>query len=246
MIELPQPLKKMKDEIRFKKDVASYRKKYEGNTRKLMKYKNIHKGKRIFILATGPSINKTNLKLLKDQIVMGVNSVYKKYPCTYYAISDKRVLVKNKEIINKVKKPIFFSSDAAKYYFTDLPQLDNVIALKTKGYMTVTKEFSKNAENYVVGGHTVVIDICLQLAYYMGAKEVYLIGCDSSYEDKDHFDNSKIDNMKGRGASDDWGRVFDAYEVCKKAFEADARKIYNATVGGKLEVFERKKLEEII
>ncbi len=32
----------------------------------------------------------------------------------------------------------------------------------------------------------------------------------------------------------------------KKVYEADGREIINATVGGKLEVFERKKLEDII
>ena len=34
-------------------------------------------------------------------------------------------------------------------------------------------------------------------------------------------------------------RVLMCYEKCKEEFENDGRKIYNATVGGKLELFER-------
>jgi hypothetical protein len=45
--------------------------------------------------------------------------------------------------------------------------------------------------------------------------------------------------------NDDWEKLFKTYEVCKRVYEEDGRKIYNATVGGKLEVFERVKLEDL-
>jgi len=35
------------------------------------------------------------------------------------------------------------------------------------------------------------------------------------------------------------------YAKCKEEFEADGRKIYNATVGGKLEIFERKDYSDL-
>ena len=44
----------------------------------------------------------------------------------------------------------------------------------------------------------------------------------------------------------DWSKVLTSYETCKKAYEDDNREIINATVGGKLDIFKRKKLEEII
>jgi len=50
----------------------------------------------------------------------------------------------------------------------------------------------------------------------------------------------------GETAQGRWNRVFRDYKRCKNFFELDNRKIYNATVGGKLEVFERIKLEEVI
>lgn len=75
----------------------------------------------------------------------------------------------------------------------------------------------------------------------MGFREVYLIGCDCSSKGS-HSYASKDSNVTG---NDDWETLFETYEVCKRAYEHDGRTIYNATVGGKLEVFERVKLGDL-
>ena len=77
----------------------------------------------------------------------------------------------------------------------------------------------------------------------MGFREVYLIGCDCDLSKGIHYDGSEETNAP---YVDSWNNVFKLYEICKKIYEEDGRIIYNATVGGKLEVFERRKLEEII
>ena len=46
------------------------------NRSKLRKYKNIHKGKRCFIIANGPSLKKIDFSLLKDEITIGMNRIY--------------------------------------------------------------------------------------------------------------------------------------------------------------------------
>ena len=76
----------------------------------------------------------------------------------------------------------------------------------------------------------------------MGFKEVYFLGCDSDYSGLHRFDGSTTDNPRGR----EWEDIFNAYKICKRVHEEDGRKIINATVGGKLEVFKRMKLEELI
>jgi len=97
--------------------------------------------------------------------------------------------------------------------------------------------------------------ICLQLAYYMGFTEVYLIGFDHSYtvpndtqisgmeilslsDDPNHFHPSYFGKGK-RWHDPKIDRMEMAYRKAKKYFEADGRKIRNATVGGCLEVFDR-------
>ena len=40
-------------------------------------------------------------------------------------------------------------------------------------------------------------------------------------------------------------RIFESYEILNKEFESRGAKIYNATHGGKLEVFERVRYEDL-
>ena len=90
--------------------------------------------------------------------------------------------------------------------------------------------------------------MCLQIAIYMGFKEIYLLGVDHSYSVAlepdgsvtqfegvaDHFsEKDKISNLPAPYKTNL------AYEAAKKYADEHDVKIYNATRGGKLEVFER-------
>ena len=60
-------------------------------------YKDAHKGKRVFLIANGPSLSDTNLNLLEGEITIAMNRIsliYEKYPCwrpTYYLFSSTNV-----------------------------------------------------------------------------------------------------------------------------------------------------------
>jgi FkbM family methyltransferase len=117
----------------------------------------------------------------------------------------------------------------------------------------------------VYAGGTVTFT-CIQLAYYFGFREIYLIGVDADYkipadaevvgrtgvseldmksDDPNHFDP----NYFGKGFR--WhdpnvDRMLAAYAEAKRVTEASgASRIYNATVGGKLEVFPRVSYDEL-
>ena len=47
-------------------------------------FKNRHEGKRLFILASGPSLNDLDLSHLKRRMVMGLNRSFLIFPDTYY------------------------------------------------------------------------------------------------------------------------------------------------------------------
>jgi hypothetical protein len=81
-----------------------------------------------------------------------------------------------------------------------------------------------------------VVNAMLQLAHWMGFATVFLHGCDCDYSGEKHFDGTPVDNFM----REDWSDVFEQYEVSKWFYERSNRKIYNATQGGKLEVFERR------
>jgi len=109
----------------------------------------------------------------------------------------------------------------------------------------------------VYTGDSVIIDFCLPLAFYMGFSEIYLVGCDTDYgldRAKDYSQGYFYDVKRTtapRQAIDYhrqyWYRnVITSYEVTRRLFEQHGRRIYNATAGGKLEVFDRVELDDVL
>jgi hypothetical protein len=89
----------------------------------------------------------------------------------------------------------------------------------------------------------------LQMAVYMGFKEIYLLGVDCNYASiidengkiqtnnliKDHF----FDDNKETEIFANVNNQVLSYKAAEKYCRENGIKIYNATRGGKLEVFER-------
>lgn len=225
---------------------------YRYNNHKLKKFRDIHKGQRCFIIGTGPSLNKTNLNLIKDEIIFGVNTLYRGLSnfgisCDYYAITDDLVWQKHFKEILGLETILFIGTDAVKVYLSNVGfykkfQKNNPFIVRDIGEMQSPDCFSKDLSRGSYWGSTVIIDICLQAAYYMGFKEVYLLGCDCDYTGPHRFDGLPTENV----VQENWSKLFALYEICKKVYEEDGRVIINATVGGKLEIFKRRKLEEIV
>lgn len=216
------------------------------------KYHNYHKGERLFIVATGPSLNKTPLDLLKNEIVMGVNSAYIMLPqFKYHVISDGSFFVKHDATVLGLDNTLFLASMAGVHYLSHVKHYKKI--KKTNPTMPIRSlESFRNIagipDNIKFGlfdGETVIIS-CLQIAYHMGFKEVYLIGCDCDYSGQEHFNASKVTSKTMTYITGDWSDIFSDYNKLNKIFENSDRKIYNSTVGGKLEVFKRKPLEEVL
>lgn len=120
--------------------------------------------------------------------------------------------------------------------------------------------FSPDASKRIFAGQSVTI-ANLQLAFYFGFTEVYLIGMDFDYVKlgseiiNDHKILSQEDDINhfhpdyfGKGKT--WHEpkldcVLKSYKLCKSIYEMHGRKIYNSTEGGKLEIFERVKLQDV-
>ena len=230
------------------------------NERAILNLKDSHKGERCFIIGNGPSLNNHDLTLLKDEITFGVNGIYLNkenmgWSPTYYVVEDIFVAEDRCDEINQYFEPKnkFFGN----YLRYCLSPDDKTLWLNVKADYSMYKDFpnfSTNAlRNIWVGG--TVSYLSMQLAYYMGFSEVCLIGFDHSYDipkdaerfkseivsqsdDPNHFDP----NYFGKGYR--WhdpqvDRMEKSYEKAKLYFEADGRRIRNATDGGQLEVFPR-------
>lgn len=99
-------------------------------------------------------------------------------------------------------------------------------------------------------GYTVTY-ACLQLAVYMGFAEIYLLGVDCNYTGtNDHAFDFKVSEETSLAQLNQGElmqlRMTTAYKAAKKYADAHGVKIFNATRGGKLEVFPRVSLEEAL
>jgi len=108
-------------------------------------------------------------------------------------------------------------------------------------------------------GGTVVINFCIPLAISLGYKEIYLIGCDCNYTKQKHFYDENvgkqtINNDKLLQRQVDLnvllsfsknGEVMQSYSIVKDHCEKIGVKVYNATDGGYLNVFDRVKYESL-
>lgn len=218
----------------------------------IKKFYNCHKGKRIFIVATGPSLRIADLEKLYEhqEITISMNYIYyifsnTKWRPDYYVASDGNMIrayesLKSPELwFEKTEK--FFSDNYLKFWEK---KRDNTYHCYKQEQNPDRIEFSSDFSEVVYSGLTVTYT-CLQLAVYMGAKEIYLLGTDFCFSK--NF-NSQNDHFYGKGDkwyTFDYDFVQKAYEVAKSYAESNRIKIYNATHGGMLEVFERVDFESL-
>lgn len=208
---------------------------------KIRDYKNKHEGKRCFIVCTGPSLTIEDVNRLKGEYTFGMNSIFKIFDKTdwrptYYTITDPMVFSSFGGDPNfRSLRNRFLSSVIVKQ--TDPLDTDVVFPSDLLGFIKygAPVDFSDDLYSVVYYGATVTYDI-MQIAAYMGFKEIYLLGCDCNYSgEKKHFDEY---NAPKEVINFEPGMI-ESYKVAKKYCDAHGIKIRNATRGGKLEVFER-------
>ena len=226
-----------------------------GNVEHILSLKDKHKGKPVFVIGTGPSLNKTDFSLIKDEILFGVNTLYRGHEKfnilpQYYACSDGKVWYIHDERLLRLDTTLFLTGDAAATYegnvkYYQAVQKENPVLLSFLGYVW-HGNFSTNLTKGTYNGDTIIIDICLQACLYMGFEKVYLLGCDCDYSGLHRFDGLQTENIHGGGVSNQWEKSFTSYAICKQVYEANNKEIINCTPGGKLEVFKREKLEDVI
>ena len=238
------------------------------NEKRLLGLRKAHAGERAFLIGNGPSLNKCDLSLLKNETTFAVNNIYLNYDRmgfhpTYYVVEDMLIAEDRAGQINAYHGPrVKFFGNYLRYCLQDDP---DVIWINVRFLYTDYPgfpRFSRNAARMLWVGGTVTY-LCMQLAYYMGFRELYLVGFDHSYkippdaavdrgrgeitsrgEDPNHFDPGYF----GKGYR--WHdpmveRMEAAYRRAGEVFAADGRKIWNATAGGYLDVFERVRYEDL-
>lgn len=226
--------------------------------KELQKIKNIHEGERCFIVANGPSLQISDLELLHrtGAITFAMNRIYKlfhetSWRPTYYVCEDINIFHESLDEINNVPAEKKFIPINHKWYHNI--NVDDALYFwanydRTKDY---PDSFSTNIAKQMDSLGTVTFT-CLNIAAYMGFKEIYLLGVDHNYRvtineqgqtvvddmAKDYFCESYDNDIKNIVVHD-MGQNTRAYRKAKKYCDEHGIYIYNATRGGKLEVFPR-------
>jgi hypothetical protein len=213
----------------------------------LKKLQNIHHGERCFILGNGPSLAKTDLSHLKNEFTFGLNRIYLMFPelgfkTTYYLSINDLVVEQCAEDIQKLDIPRFIAW-RSRYWLKPDPRLYFLYTSYTG------PRFSTRATGRLWEGATVTF-VALQMAFFLGFKQVILIGVDHNFisqgkpnttvvskgDDPNHFSPAYFG--KGfRWQLPDLETSEKGYKLARVAYEKAGRQVLDATIGGKLTVF---------
>ena len=231
-------------------------------------------GQHCVIMGNGPSLNKMDLSVFQHQNVWCTNRAYLLFdrvdwrPAFYTGV-DRRVIPDVAGELNKLHEEL----PGTQFFWPEFFHEQGVLNDHPRSYwfrertadetQPDTLVFSHSCHDYVVHPRTVTIT-ALQLAAYLGFNPIYLIGCDTNYKVpvtvKEKLDSNELTSTKDDdenhfdpryfGAGKKWHqphpeRMIRHYQSVRAICEPMGVEIFNATVGGMLEVFPRVDYREI-
>lgn len=221
---------------------------FRSSLTRLKSFHNKHLGQRCFIMGNGPSLKNTDLSFLKNEITFGTNRIYMNFDqmgfeTTYHVVVNELVVEQCAKDIAGLKMPKFVG-----WHCRDLiEQSPDMSFLWTRSGLR--SWFYTDLTEGCWEGSTVTM-VALQLAYYMGFREVILVGVDHSYQfngkphaevtsggdDPNHF-NANYFGKGFRWHLPDLEGSEMSYRVADFVYRQSGRRVLDATVGGKLQVF---------
>lgn len=234
--------------------------KYSSQQEKFNILKDSHSGERCFIVGNGPSLTAKDLDLLKNEFCFAANQIFFAFkntqwrPSAYLTVNVDTFLAYQSEI-NNLNCTKFIDKKALDYGV----EIQDALYLKHGTFAGNEDLFSEDVSKFYYNGGTVTYT-AIQVAAYMGFKEIYLIGVDNNFtfeknkngikrknDIQNHFYKDDISNKKADlYATVDVDHLTQSFIRAKDYADAHNIKILNATRGGKLEVFNRISLETLL
>ena len=216
--------------------------------------RNRHWGKRCFVLGNGPSLNSADLSVLRDEYIIASNRIYLHPACRdwtrwYYCAVNPNVIEQFSTEIAALPAMRFLAWEHRHL----MPGAENTVWLRSRN----EPRFSFDPADAIWQGATVTY-VALQMAFHLGFTDVVLFGVDHHYDragqpnklvtsgepDPDHF----AENYFGEGVRwqlPDLSQSELAYRFAKLAFEQEGRRVRDATINGKLDVFPKVRLADL-
>ena len=222
--------------------------------------KNLHKGKRGFVIGNGPSLRIEDLNKLNNEITIASNKIYlafeeTKWRPNYYTVADPILWPKIKNELKNIDIHIF-------HIPSNLDDIPISIYKKTRAWNNVkraeTRPFSDDFSEKVYGGGSITYQN-IQFAYYLGLNPIYIIGCDHNYNENTKSNESVLINHVGssnhfhkkyrvsgeRVLSANIDLMNEYFYISKTFLKDKSYSIYNSTRGGNLNIFQRREFESL-
>lgn len=227
-----------------------------------------HKGERVYIVGNGPSLTVADLDRLSGATCFASNKIYLAYDetnwrPTYYSVEDHLVLLNNKDRIEALEGSIkifpasmrpfgFHSADTLFMPFVPPASFDDPLSDPD------FPGFSRDLSQGVCWGSTITYTQ-VQMALYMGASEIVLLGIDHSYDLPDTRDgNTYVHAGERNHFHPDYrshGEVWHqpnlpvlevSYAKARDVCAASGVRIVNASRRTALKIFERADLDLLL
>lgn len=235
---------------------AIWRRTREGreNVRRLRELRDRFAERRCFVIGNGPSLARTDVRLLRDEVTIASNAIFllfdqMAYQPTFLTVEDHLVAEDRAVALNALRGSTkIFPRDLSYCLSLD----EETLFVNFLRHYSPFPRFSERFETVAYWGGTVTF-LNLQLAVHLGCNPIYMIGFDHNYtvpknlssavitsdsDDVNHFDPSYF----GKGFR--WhdpavDRMEASYREAQAFAERRGIRIENATDGGCLEVFPR-------
>lgn len=198
---------------------------------------NSHLGERCFVIGSGPSLKGMDLSWLANETTICVNESYKALPFepSFVAIGDYKLWPFVKDHYATMSSKVLVVEGLNGTTGSEYPGTNMKMRVPLSKTSILNSGFHWNLHNNPVNrGYNVVPEVVLPFVCWAGFSECYLIGCDCT-ENGYAFE----DSARGREHQLIDERIFKTYEIIRDT-PLLPTKIYNATVGGRLEVFPRR------
>ncbi len=209
--------------------------------------------KPLLIVCNGPSLNNTPLDDI-DMVSIGLNKINLIYKKTSWrpeiiVCTNGLVLKQNKDFFNTTESLLLVPVKAR---YLGVKNRENVFFLNLKDEFKVNEDI----ETKISAGCTVTF-LALQIAAYLQANKVNIVGLDHSFnfnkdkkvykmegDDENHFSK---DYFKGQyWGIPDLDQSENLYQLSKEFFESKNVPIIDYTINGKLQIFDKRDISEII
>lgn len=241
---------------------------FDMNSKRLLSLKQRHDGQRCFIIGNGPSLRMSDLDRLAQEVTFASNKIYLAFSetdwrPTYYTVLDYLVAQQHSVVINDLPLTKIFASSVMPCFelASDITWVYSM-PMPMDGDKPLCR-FSRDLLKGMFGGWTVLYSQ-LQIAYYMGIREVYLVGVDFYFDIPQvtgemsmhgevllHEDGTNHFHPDYREPGEKWTMPRldlqqEAFRCARRAFEDGGGAILNASRKTALDVFPLVDFDSII